>query len=188
MPLRSLDDALNAIRTEHDKGKALLGKEFDEHLLEKDKVLLRKRRHFADPITGYTDAELEALLNACRERSYAIGIDVIRKLLSLSKKKRKAVQRVVVEGRMSSRQVQALIKNKHGGPRRTNVGRKPIDLTSTEAALKGLRDLASRYLAAIRLLQQSHERKELTLPKKLPKSLSLAESHCEELLSLIERC
>ena len=69
MPLRSLDDALNAIRTEHDKGKALLGKEFDEHLLEKDKVLLRKRRHFADPITGYSDAELEELLQSCRDQS-----------------------------------------------------------------------------------------------------------------------
>lgn len=188
MPSKSLDEALNDIRAEHTRGKAYVGKELDGQLTESEKVLLRKRRHFADPITGYSDAELEELLQSCRDQSYPIGIVAIRKLLSLSKKKRKAVQRVVVEGRMSSRQVQALIKNKHGGPRRTNVGRKPIDLTSTEAALKGLRDLASRYLAAIRLLQQSHERKELTLPKKLPKSLSLAESHCEELLSLIERC
>ncbi|MBX7135146.1 MAG: hypothetical protein K1X67_20965 [Fimbriimonadaceae bacterium] len=188
MPSRSLDDALNAIRNEHIRGKACVGKKFEEELSESEKVLLRKSPHFADPITGYSDAELEALLNACRERSYAIGIDVVRKLLSFPKKERKAVQRVIVKGRMSSRQVQALIKSKHGGPRRTNVGRKPIDLTSTDAALKGLRDLSSRYLAAIRLLHLAHVKKELTLPKKLPKSLALAESHCKELLSLIEQC
>ena len=188
MSSRSLEKALNLIRSEHTKGKAYVGKKINNELSETEKVLLRKSRRFADPITGYSDEELEALLNACRERSYAIGVDVIRKLLSLPKNERKVVQRVVVKGRMSSRQVQALIKSKHGGPRRTNVGRKPIDLTSTDAALKGLRDLTSHYLTAIRLLQQSHERKELTLPKKLPKSLSLAESHCEELLSLIERC
>ena len=188
MPSRSLDDALNAIRNEHIRGKKYVGKEIDGQLSESEKVLLRKRRHFADPIIGYSDADLEALLNACRERSYAIGIDVIRKLLSLPKKERKAVQRVVVKGRMSSRQVQALIKSKHGGPRRKNVGRKPIDLTSTDVALKGLRDLTTRFLAAMRLLQQAHAEKELTLPKKLPKSLSLAEIHCKELLSLIERC
>jgi hypothetical protein len=188
MPLRSLDEALNAIRAEHARGKAYVGKEFDEHLLEKDKVLLRKCRHFADPITGYSDAELEELLESCRDQSYPIGIDAIRKLLSLPKKERKSVQRIVVKGRMSSRQVQALIMNNHGGPRRTKVGRKPIDLTSTDAALKGIRDIAGRFIAAIRLLQLAHVEKELTLPKKLPKSLSLAESHCMELLSLIEQC
>src|SRR4051812_13341999 len=50
---------------------------------------LRKARYCADPETGYTAAEFEALIRQCEAAGYVLGVSLVIRLLSVPKGRRR---------------------------------------------------------------------------------------------------
>jgi hypothetical protein len=92
-----------------------------EYRLNPDTML--KARKFADPVSGYSPAELEELCRACKGRNF--GVTYVIRLLSVPKDggQRAALQRAVLENDWSTSRLDAEIARRFG--RRGRGGRLP---------------------------------------------------------------
>lgn len=148
--------AVKAVRAFHELGRSLPAKashkdgygqgtvtaEAEKHSLNPDTV--RKARQFADPVSGYTVAEVNALCRSIRdvqeEQDGAVfGRTHLIRLLSVPKKQRAKVQAAAIENGWSTAELEAHIATRFGS--RRDGGRKrrvPTDLPGVLVQLEGL--------------------------------------------------
>ena len=93
--------------------------------------MLRKARQFANPETGYSPRELDALVKRCESQVYPLGISHVIRLLSIPKKdgQRRDLEHKAVAGSWSRRRLDIEVR-KAIGPQRAFAGRpsrKPED-------------------------------------------------------------
>lgn len=138
--------AIAAIRGFHRLGKKVPEGLYGAHTidvvataLKEGQDGLRKARVFADPEKGYTDNELETLCQMIQEvqgnqspGKPCFGRSHIIKIVSVPKKKRRAVQMAAIKGAWSYAQLTNAIKQRFGtrkaGGRRRRVPNDPIGL------------------------------------------------------------
>ncbi|MFO0804471.1 MAG: hypothetical protein U0791_15270 [Gemmataceae bacterium] len=148
--------AVKAIRAFHELGRSLPVKashkdgygqgtvtvEAVKHGLNPDTV--RKARQFADPVNGYTVAEVNALCRSIREVQEeqdgpVFGRTHLIRLLSVPKNQRQKVQTAAIENGWSTADLEAHIATRFGS--RRDGGRKrrvPSDLPGVLVQLEGL--------------------------------------------------
>lgn len=180
---------VKAIRAFHELGRSLPAKqshkdgygqgtvtvEAEKHHLNPDTV--RKARQFADPVSGYTAAEVNALCRSIREvqeeQDGAIfGRTHLIRLLSVPKKQRAKVQAAAIENGWSTAELEAHIASRFGS--RRDGGRKrrvPSDLPGVLVQLEGLCEGWRRWAEVVvgdeSDQQQRKGRKRVELPTEL---------------------
>jgi hypothetical protein len=159
--------AVKAIREIHELGRSLPAKqshrdgygqgtvtvEAEKHGLNPDTV--RKARQFADPVSGYTGAEVNALCRSIREvqeeqEGAVFGHTHLIRLLSVPKKQRGKVQTAAIENGWSTAELEAHIATRFGS--RRDGGRKrrvPSDLPGVLVQLEGLCEGWRRWAEAV---------------------------------------
>jgi hypothetical protein len=198
--------AVKAVRAFHELGRSLPAKashkdgygqgtvtlEAEKHGLNPDTV--RKARHFADPVSGYTAAEVNALCRSIREVQEeqdgpVFGRTHLIRLLSVPKKQRTKVQTAAIENGWSTAELEAHIATRFGS--RRDGGRKrrvPSDLPGVLVQLEGLCEGWRRWAEVVVGYegddQERQVRKRVELPTELLSSVlaatkAIAELHAE---------
>lgn len=148
-PSQTTTEALSQLIRIHDEGKAFWRDRrprlIDQTASEFRKVKERKIRHFAAPETGYSDSDLKVLTDQCIHADFPMRFSHIIRLLSISKKDRKAFQDEIVEKRMSKSDLDRYLYGVFGR-KRQGVGRKPIILRSKKRALEGLQAHCEKWV------------------------------------------
>jgi hypothetical protein len=188
--------AVKAIRAFHELGRSLPVKashkdgygqgtvtvEAEKHGLNPDTV--RKARQFADPVSGYTVAEVNALCRSIRDvqeeqDGLVFGRTHLIRLLSVPKKQRGKVQASAIENGWSTAELEAHIASRFGS--RRDGGRKrrvPSDLPGVlvqlECLCEGWRRWAEAVVGDESDDQQRQVRKRLELPAGLLESVRAA--------------
>lgn len=188
--------AVKAIRAFHEFGRSLPAKashkdgygqgtvavEAERHRLNPDTV--RKARQFADPVNGYSAAELNALCRSIREvqeeqEGAVFGRTHLIRLLSVPKKQREKVQAAAIENGWSTAELEAHIATRFGS--RRDGGRKrrvPSDLPGVLVQLEGLCEGWRRWAEVVvgdeSDQQQRKGRKRVELPTELFQSVLAA--------------
>ncbi len=159
--------AVKAVRAFHELGRSLPARashkdgygqgtvtvEAEKHGLNPDTV--RKARQFADPVSGYTVSEVNALCRSIRdvqeEQDGAVfGRTHLIRLLSVPKKQRAKVQTLAIENGWSTAELEAHIAARFGS--RRDGGRKrrvPSDLSGVLVQLEGLCEGWRRWAEAV---------------------------------------
>lgn len=159
--------AVKAVRAFHELGRSLPAKashkdgygqgtvtvEAEKHGLNPDTV--RKARQFADPVSGYTVAEVNALCRSIRDVQEGqdgpvFGRTHLIRLLSVPKKQRGKVQAAAIENGWSTAELEAHIAARFGS--RRDGGRKrrvPSDLPGVLVQLEGLCEGWRRWAEAV---------------------------------------
>ena len=150
------------------------------------KVIQAKLRHFGDPHRGYSDADLKTLIEQCKNYNYAMGISIMRLLLSIEKMERKTIQDVVIQRKMSTRDVQNYLISMNHGPRRKAVGRKPIDTKSLDSTLQGIRAICAKWIQTNKCLVERLKERPFKLPKKISVEFGCLTHSIEKLAEVIE--
>jgi hypothetical protein len=185
--------AVKAIRAFHELGRSLPVKashkngygqgtvEAEKHGLNPDTV--RKARQFADPVSGYTVAEANALCRSIRDMQEeqdgpVFGRTHLIRLLSVPKKQRAKVQTAAIENGWSTADLEAHIATRFGS--RRDGGRKrrvPSDLPGLLVQLEGLCEGWRRWAEVVvgdEDDQQRKGRKRVELPTELFQSVLAA--------------
>ncbi len=188
--------AVKAVRAFHELGRSLPAKEShkdgygqgtvaveaEKHGLNPDTV--RKARHFADPVRGYTAAEVNALCRTIREvqeeqDGAVFGRTHLIRLLSVPKKQRAKVQTLAIENGWSTAELEVHIASRFGS--RRDGGRKrrvPSDLPGVLVQLEGLCEGWRRWAEVVvgdeSDDQQRQVRKRVELPTELFQSVLAA--------------
>lgn len=201
--------AVKAIRAFHELGRSLPAKashkegygqgtvtvEAEKHGLNPDTV--RKARQFADPVSGYTVSELNALCRSIREVQQeqdgaVFGRTHLIRLLSVPKKQRAKVQSLAIESGWSTAELEAHIAARFGS--RRDGGRKrrvPSDLQGALVQLEGLCEGWRRWAEAVvgdeSDDQQRKGRKRVELPAELFRSVLAATKAIADLHDEVNR-
>lgn len=159
--------AVKAIRAFHELGRTLPAKaphkdgyghgtvatEAEKHDLNPDTI--RKARQFADPVSGYTVAEVNALCRSIRDVQTDQGGPIfgrthLIRLLSVPKKEREKVQQSAIAHGWSTAELEAHIATRFGS--RRDGGRKrrvPADVLGVLVQLEGLCEGWRRWAAVV---------------------------------------
>lgn len=104
----------------------------------------RKVVNFAFAKQGYTQAELDRLIDLCRDHEFTLSFSHIERLLSIPKEDRWAAQKKIVEGKWSRRDLDWWIKGQYGS--RTKAGRHPKGFSTPEALEGGIASACLSWL------------------------------------------
>jgi hypothetical protein len=184
--------AVKAVRAFHELGRSLpviashkngygqgtVTAEAEKYGLNPDTV--RKARRFADPVSGYTVAEVNTLCRSIREvqeeqDGAVFGRTHLIRLLSVPKKQRAKVQTLAIENGWSTAELEAHIAARFGS--RRDGGRKrrvPSDLPGVLVQLEGLCEGWRRWAEAV--VGDDSDRKQRGVPKRVELPADLLES------------
>lgn len=134
-------------------GQGTVATEAERHGLNPDTI--RKARQFADPLSGYTVAEVNELCRTIRDVQAdqdgpVFGRTHLIRLLSVPKKERGKVQQSAIENGWSTAELEAHIATRFGS--RRDGGRKrrvPADVLGVLAQLEGLCEGWRRWAEAV---------------------------------------
>lgn len=181
--------AVKAVRAFHELGRSLPAKqshrdgygrgtvavEAGKHGLNPDTV--RKARQFADPVSGYTAAEVNALCRSIRDTQEGqdgpvFGRTHLIRLLSVPKKQRAMVQASAIENGWSTAELEAHIATRFGsrrdGGRRRRV---PSDVSGVLVQLDGLCEGWRRWAEAVVGDEHSDQKRRVLKRVELPTGL-----------------
>ena len=156
-------------------------KELDER--GKSSELLRKARAFANVTSGYSPRELDALIGQCETEQFPLGASFVYRLVAVQKgSKREILQRRLIQGHWSRRQLDAEIARLVGN-RRPLVGRKirlPADPAEAMYLVTRLSKHLNHFLVAVNASS-------LELPPSVQRHITDARVPVEALIRCISR-
>jgi hypothetical protein len=175
-------------------GQGTVATEAEKHGLNPDTV--RKARQFADPRSGYTAAEVNALCRTIRDvqadqDGAVFGRTHLIRLLSVPKEEREKVQQSAIEGGWSTAELEAHIATRFGS--RRDGGRKrrvPADVLGVLAQLERMCEGWRRWAEAVASDDDAHQRrgrKRVELPADLPASVAAATKAIADLHEAVNR-
>lgn len=189
-PSQTTTEALSQLIHIHNEGKAFWRDRrprlIDQAASEFSKVKERKIRHFADSDTGYSDSDLETLIDQCTQADFPIRFSHIIRLLSIEKKKdRESVQDQIIKNRMSKSDLDRYLYSTFGR-KRQGVGRKPVVLRSKKKALEGLLVQCEKWERISSYLRDRKNGATKKLPDTILNQLEAASIPLSKLHGLIE--
>ena len=122
----------------------------------------RKITNFAFTKKGYSEDELEKLIGLCEEHGYPMGFSIVERLLSIPKADRWAVQKKIVTGRWSRRDLELWIKGQYGA--RTRAGRHQKKFASPIALEAGISSACLKWLRQEENIERSNAEAFAKLP------------------------
>jgi len=191
-----LQECLEQVRKFHGQGLASLGRFPDrvgygsmKAVVERGQKpeMLRKARQFANPDTGYSPGELDALVTRCEAKVYPLGISHVIRLLSIPKNggQRKALEQKAIAGRWSRRRLDIEVR-KVIGPQRAFAGRPCRKPENKDDALVMIAQVCRRWEGLMHVLMPDGK-SELALPAVVVKRMRQADAVMRDLAREVEK-